>query len=342
MQAQAMDFLLARSPQMRAYHAGHIVLLEHIGDLIALGGVLDGEVQIKLLADADGGADIVGPVGMDTALHLPAHDGHQSIQLEVGLGSLGGIFLRLEQSIGIILGIIEGLAQQSGCTHTGHGHLILSAIDALGILAQSELHLLSTGDDHFLGGMAPQLIDNAGAAAHIGRTRQSANGGKAGVTHLFNGIITGVDGVRGPHLRSDRIAHLVAILAQGRHGVGFVKVGDMGMGVDETRGHPAALHIDDFRIGGNGHIGSHGGDFSLFHQHGTVFIGLAGDCHNFSVGNRNHFAKSPSHCFLWSRPKAMIPKYQSKGATSRRSPAFTLSGRGRLWYSSLVRRRLFS
>lgn len=98
MQAQAMDFLLARSPQMRAYHTGHIVLLEHIGDLIALGGVLDGEVQIKLLADADGGADIVGPWAWIRHFISRRMTGTRASSLKSGLGALEGSFSALSRA----------------------------------------------------------------------------------------------------------------------------------------------------------------------------------------------------------------------------------------------------
>ena len=45
---------------------------EQIGDEVALGAVTEHQIQIELLGDADGGEDVVGPVGVEKTPSVPS------------------------------------------------------------------------------------------------------------------------------------------------------------------------------------------------------------------------------------------------------------------------------
>ena len=219
---------------------------------------------MELLGDLHSGHDVVRAVGVDAAAHLSADDRNQRLKLEVWFRRLGRVGLGGLEFVGVVFGLIERLAHQGGQAHAGHRVFFVGAVAALWIFAHRKLHLLGAGQDHLLGGVyVAQLDDDAGAADHVGRAGQHADGGEARFAHPVDGVIVRVDGIGGAHLRGDRAAHLVAVQRDGGVGARLVKVGNVGVAVDQARHDPAAGGVDHLRVVWNFDLFSHRFDFAV-------------------------------------------------------------------------------
>lgn len=282
--AAAPDFHLDRVHQQRTYHTGAVMLLEHLENLISLGGVLDGIIQMIFLCNADGGGDVVGAVAVDTHLHLAPNHRYQRIQLKVGGGRFGGIAFRCFQLVGIYLGVVEGFPQQRRHGHSGLGHLFaVAAIAVFGVFSQRHLHLSGAGDDDIKEGIPVfALKADAGAADDVGGTGTGIAGSETGFPSFGDGQVMGIDGVDGPQLGGDGVGDLVAVPDVGSGG-GLGEGGDMGVGVDEAGGYPFAGDVHQLGVLGNGYGvgGANGTDLAVLYQYDAVFEGAAGDGDNF-------------------------------------------------------------
>ena len=76
----AVNLHLAGSGQVRADDAADLLFVEHVGNLVALGAVLDDVIKAELLGDADGGEDVVRAVGVHPAAHLAADNRDQRVR----------------------------------------------------------------------------------------------------------------------------------------------------------------------------------------------------------------------------------------------------------------------
>ena len=73
-----------------------------------------------------------------------------------------------------------------------------------------------------------------------------------------------------------------------RNTVWLVKVGDMGMAVDETWHYPAACCIDDLCAFRHSNISTYCYDFSVLNKDTAFLVGFSGHGHNFTVNNSCH------------------------------------------------------
>ena len=74
-----------------AHGHGDVGADQFVNDEVALGAVFDGDLDAELLGDAQGGADIVGAVGVGLEGHLALEDGDEGLHLHVKFGALEGV-----------------------------------------------------------------------------------------------------------------------------------------------------------------------------------------------------------------------------------------------------------
>ena len=277
----------------RADDGGDIFLLEEVLYHIAFGAVLYDEVEVELLGNADGRDDIVIAVGMDTALHLAPDDGHQGLQLEIGLGGFLAFLFGLELGVGICLGVKEGLPQNGGDAHAGVGQHMAGAVDILGVLAEGHLHHFGAGDHDIIYRLAGLCLEgDSGAAQDIGRTGACIAGGEAGVPGDLDSHILGIKAVDTPYLAGVGRGRLVAVMDD-RPGLGLGKGRDMGMDIYKARGDPAALGADDLGALGNGHIGPDGRYLAVFDKYIALFNNAVCNGKQLSAFNGYHLKSTP-------------------------------------------------
>ena len=248
--------------------------------------MLDDKIQTKLFRNTDSGQDIIGTVAMDAAAHLTTDNGNQRIQLEIVLEGLS-LGLGSCQLFGILLGIKEGLAQNSACTHAGHGHTLLAAIIALGVFAQCHLHDLCAGNDLLQNRVGIlQLNGDTGTTDDIGRTGQAAHDGKAALARFGDTKAPGIERVDHADMGGNRIGGFIIIVAAAL-GTGFTH-GQMAVGIDEAGCDPLALEVDDLCIFGNFCILLNSLDDAVFDQNGRFIDNTVTDGDSFTVFQCKH------------------------------------------------------
>ena len=254
--------------------------------------MFNGVIQAKLLGNSDGSADIVRPMSVNPAAHFSPNHRNQRFQTEVIFARLDSVVAHIFQPLGIIPSLSQRFPQQSGVAHAGHGRFVLGTIVSFGVFAQGHFHRLRAGNPHLVGHLAPQLEGHACAANQVARAWAGVTGGEAGAANLLNGEIKGIQRVDPPQMSLDGPAHLVAVVA-GAVPVGLVKGGDMGMGVDQARGHPFACGVHNFRVGGNLHIGAYRFDLAPLYQNSPLVHKGSVGLQYLAVFNRNHRAIPP-------------------------------------------------
>ena len=219
--------------------------------------MVQGQLQAKFLSDADGGKDIIVPVGMDLQGQLALHHGDHALQLHIKGRGLAR-FLVLQ----IAAGLEQKLPQQGGHAHPGHGGLFARlTVAALGVFAEGALHGQRLLDEHLVHPAAGKLDGGEGAAHHIGAARAGAGGGHAAPQGVFQALIQRVDRVDGPHLRGDGIHDLVVVVALPAHAL--VVQTHMAVGLHAAGGHQPSAGVDDLGVGRRFYGLAHGEDPSV-------------------------------------------------------------------------------
>ena len=297
-----------------ADQAGFAFLGQLVGDQVAFGAVVQGDVQVKLFGNAQRCKDIVRPVCMGFQRDLLAHDRQHSVQLAV----ISGLFVVLRvllvgvHFLPVVFRLDQQFAQQSGSAHTGHGHLLLAgAVAAFGVFAKSDLHGHRVFDDHIVHPLAAQLDGQEGAAHHIGAARAGDRCGHAVAIRVKQGFIHGVQAIDAPHLGCHGISHFVIVIAFKANGL-FIQT-DVAVCFHKAGGHQAALGVDHLGVGGSVHFFADCDDLAAVDQHLAVFNIRAGHGFYRSVFDQNHGNFPPNQiCSLCNRLPFSVPIVKEK------------------------------
>ena len=253
---------LGFAAQSGPHQHGAAFLRQFIHNEGAVGAVVQGNLQIELLGDAQGGKNVVGAVGVGLQGDFPAHYRPHGVQLHVKIR----FFLRLALFIGfpfllIFPGFEEQPPEQGGGAHPGGRDLLLAAVNPLGIFAEGYFHRRRVLDHHFIHPLAAELDGAEGAAHHIGAAGAGDGAGNAGFQRLGKALVHGVDGVNAPHLGGNGVGGLVDIVAHPAHNL-FLQA-DVAVGLHKARRHQAARSVINFRPGGRFQPRAHGGNFPV-------------------------------------------------------------------------------
>ena len=236
---------------------------------VALGAVLQRQLHAKLLGDADGGADIIRPVGMGLQRNLAPQHGDQGLQLHIKGGALEDIVPGSLLALHVLPGPEQHLPQLGGGGHAGGIALILVA--ALGVFTESTLHGHRCAHHHVVYTAAPGLDGHKCAAQHVGATRAGAHSGHASFQSHTNSLLHGIEAVDGTHLAGQHVVHFVVVMALKPHAV--VVQAQVAVGLHQARIDPLAGHIQNLLTRQGGNLSAHGGNAAIPDGH-VALVGL--------------------------------------------------------------------
>ena len=203
---------------------------------------------------------------------FPADDGEQRLQPGVVVGLvlilvLGGPI----QFLGVLLGLGQVLPDDGGGGHAGDGSLVPLVVDALGVLAQGQLHGGGGAAHHGIHPLAGGLDGGKLAADGVGRAGTGDDGGHAGGAGLLKAAVHGVDGIDGPQVGGAGVGGLVAVVAFKADSI--PEHTQVAVGIHETGQDVAALGVDDLPLPVLGAL-LHGSDLrDLAPGHGHIAAG---------------------------------------------------------------------
>ena len=233
-----------------------------IHDQMALGHVIQRDVNVKFAGNAQGGENVIRPMGMSFQRNFFVDHRQQSFQLHIegpgffriffGGFHLGGITLRLEKL----------LPQQRCDCHTGHRLLFaVLTIAALGIFAKGDLHGCGILDDHIVYAVAVQLQRHERAAQNVGGAGAGHGGGHAALQRVGEGLAPGIDAVDGPQFRRDRAGIFVRVVALPANA--FFVDADVAVRVDKAWRYQTAGSVQYLRALRHIDFRTDRGDFSI-------------------------------------------------------------------------------
>jgi len=164
------------------------------------------------------------------------------------------------------------------------------AVDPFGVLAAGHLEAVgSAGELHRVDAQRGYVLDrDAAPAEQVRRAGQDLHGGHAASQGQRELGVLGPDRVLGPDLGGVGVGSFVAVGIR-RHRRRSIDA-EMGVRIDQSRGHPLAGGVDHLGIagrGGNHGIGSHGGDLAVAEQHRGALEPLAGGGEHGGVGHED-------------------------------------------------------
>ena len=108
---------------------GNLLLRQHVRDAIALGRVLQHELEAELLADADRGQQVVGAVAVEVNRALAFQHLDERFESDVAIGldrALSGPAILVPLRL-VLLRLLERLALQRGDLHSRERRLLLGS-----------------------------------------------------------------------------------------------------------------------------------------------------------------------------------------------------------------------
>ena len=227
---------------------------------MALGAVLQSHFDSKLFGNADGGTDIVGPVGMGLQGDLALKDRDQSFHLHIILGLLGNVIAGGLLPGKIIPGGEQHFTQLGGGGHPGGITFILVA--TLGVFTKGTFHGHRVPDHHVIHAVAIGLDGKEGAAQHIGAAWAGAHGGNTANKGLANAKLLRIEAVNAAELGGDNVVHLVVVSSLVAHAV--VVQSQMAVGVNKAGIDTQSDDVYDFLTSLGGEVRGDFRDPSVF------------------------------------------------------------------------------
>ena len=239
----------------------HPRLRQQLGHQIALRAVNHHQLQPELPAEAHGGSDVVGPVGVEVGGQLSRHHRHQRLQLGVVIGHvLVGISVRLGLLVLVLLGFGQVLPDEGRGGHTGHRRLLPVVVDRLGIFPQGKLHGGGGLEHHLVHPAAVGLEGQELPGDGVGRAGAGEHRGHAPLPCLPEAPVQGIHPVDGPELGGTGVGGLVSVVRLKAQGI--PEQAQVAVGVDEAGQDMPPLRIQHgaLRPGGQGLHGPYGGE----------------------------------------------------------------------------------
>ena len=221
--------------------------------------MLQGNLQIKLFCNTQGGENILSGVSMGFQGNLPFQHRDQRFVLHIKSRPLRHIIPCCFLFLHVLPGFEQCLPQKRRGSHTAGILLIL--IHPFGILAESTFHGNAVPHHHIIHPSAHGLDSGKGTAQHIGAPRSHTDTGDPRCPRHGKSRVHGLHPVNPPHLRTDDIVHLIVIHAFITDAVPVQT--DVSMSL-----HKARIHLQAFCIHNLGALR----DFQILP-----------DCRNFAV-----------------------------------------------------------
>ena len=216
-----------------------------------IGAVYQHQIQIVLLCDAHGGADVVRAVGVYVQGHLLVQ--HQQHILHAGIlaePAARGLCLLLV--VAVLQRVLKALAQMERYAHAG-GKAVLGGA---GILTQTALHGGVAAQQHLIRHRAGETNGRANAADDAVAAGADQRAGHTGAHRIRHRPVKGIDGVQHLQFGGQRAGVIAAVVAHRAHAL--LADADVAVGVDHAGGHVAAggihalLPLHGLQAGGDG------------------------------------------------------------------------------------------
>ena len=272
---EVLHLRLASVAQDRTGNHRSILLRQNVRDQVSLCAVNNHIVQIELLGNANGSADVVCPVAVEVCFHISFQQGQQCFGFGIVVRHVFvGIALRKVQFLLIPLCFRQPLPYHCRCRHAGDRRFVPVVVDALGILAKGKFH---TGADlHAVCHTSCCFQDRHGAAAGVGTAGRSHHRSHAGCTCFGKTVIQRVYAVNDTQMRGKRIGGFVAVVPLESNAV--FDNAEVGVCIDKARQQHRTAGINILRRQFRRLAGLHGGDLAVFYADIAVFQN-AGICH---------------------------------------------------------------
>ena len=199
--------------------------------------MVQGDIHVKFLGDAQRGEDIVRPVGVGLQRNFLVNHRQHSLQLHIHRGLFGVFRVGGIGFFGLVVFHCPGqqVPQQRRRAHAGNRHFFLAAVNPLGVFAKGAFHSHRIFEDHVVYPLAVHLDCHKGSAHHVAAAGAGHRSGDAGGRRLGQGFVHRLDGVNGPDMRRHGVGAFIAVCAFKADG-GFLQA-DVAMAVHQAGGH---------------------------------------------------------------------------------------------------------
>ncbi len=236
--ALVFQLKLALAAKGWSHQAGALLCRQLFGNEMALGAVIQSDTHPEFLCYAQGGEDIICPVGVAFQRNFPPHYRQHGMELHVKVRLLVffGILLPGIQGFLIVLRLLQGFPQQGGGAHTGDGRFfVIPAVAALGVFPKGYFHGHRVLHHHVVHPPAAKLYSQESAPHHIGAAGAGDGGGHPVAVGIEKSLVHGIQAVDTPHVGGDRVGAFVVIRPFKADGL-FVQA-DMAVALHKARGH---------------------------------------------------------------------------------------------------------
>ena len=291
-------------------------------DQVAFRHMVQRDVHVKFLRDADRRQDVVRAVGMRLERNLLAENRQQRFQLHVERARLGRVLLGLLDLLRVALRLEERLAQRRRDGHARNRHLVaVLAVNALGVLAERNLHRRRVFENHVVHAVAVQLHRHKRAAQHVRRAGAGHRRRHAAANRVAECFVPRVDAVDGANFRRNRAGILVRVVAL--PAARLLVHADVAVRIDKARRDDAARRVDDLRPCRNGEVLPHRGDLAAVDENLSVFDVAARDRLDQAALNQFHVYISFSFMVQIECPPPRYPRPCRCAYPGRRRPRRT-------------------
>ena len=283
-----LQFKLALAAEGRPDQHRLASLHQLVDDQMALGDMVEGDVQAEFLSDAQGAEDVVGAMGVGLQRNFAADDRQQRLQLEVEGALFGGIPFRLVDFRRVALRFGQGFTQKGYDAHARLGRFSVLTIAEFDVLAEGNLHGRRRLENELVDIQGAVELDGREGTAHdVGRTRTDVHGRHAAIERQPKHLVAGIDAVGAAGLRGDRIDVFIDVVSLPADGL--LAHSQVGVRVDQAGGDECVGSVIDGRFGIDVKMLTDCGDPAVVaDQDFAVFNVGRGNGLDVSASNRQH------------------------------------------------------